>query len=385
MNSFFKKALTHLIVVLVLLGITAIYFSPQLNGKVVQSSDITQYLGMSQEVREFKEKTGETSLWTNAMFGGMPTYQINTIQDGNNLRFVDRLSTLGINEPIGRFFAGMVGFYILMIVLGVNPLLGAVGAVAFGFSTNNFILYATGHITKLVTITYLPLIAAGMLLAFRKKYLIGGVLFALGMGLDIMANHVQMTYYFALTLVIFGIAQLVYSIRKGEILDFAKAAGVLILAGLIGVGSAASNLLVTYEYAQDTMRGKPILQKEATVADAQSSSEVEGLDWEYAMQWSNGTIDLFSSFIPGVAGGGSQEPVGENSAFRQELTKLGYRVPADLSAPLYWGDLPFTSGPNYFGAIVMFFFLMGLILVKAPGKMVVGYRYLIDFYVVDGR
>lgn len=384
MNSFATKTLTHIAVVLVFLGLAAIYFLPQLEGKVVQQSDIQQYRGMSQEVREFKNKTGETSLWTNAMFGGMPTYQINTIQAGNNLKLVDRVATLTIHEPIGRFFAAMVGFYILMMVLGVNPLLGAIGAVAFGFSTNNFILYEAGHITKLTTISYLPLIAAGLVLAFRKKYLLGGVLFALGMGLDVYANHPQMTYYFGLTLLIFGIAQLIYSIRKGEIVDFAKAAGVLILAAAIGVASAASNLLVTYEYAAETMRGEPILQNDATNGQ-QSSSEVEGLAWDYAMQWSNGTLDLFASFIPGVVGGGSQQPVGENSTFRQELVRQGYRVPAELSAPLYWGDLPFTSGPAYFGATVFFFFLLGLILVKGPVKWWLALGTLLTFMLSMGN
>ncbi len=385
MNTFVKKTLTHAAVAIALLVITALYFYPQLEGKAIKQSDIQQYLGMSQEVREFKEKTGENSLWTNAMFGGMPTYQINTIQDGNNLRFIDRLLTLGIGEPIGRFFAAMICFYILMMVLGAHPLLGAVGAVAFGFSTNNFILYEAGHITKLTAISFLPLIAAGMLLTFRKQYLVGGLLFALGIGLDVYANHVQMTYYFALTLLIFGVAQLIDSIQKGELLHFAKAAAILLIAGGIGIASAASNLLTTYEYSQDTMRGKPILQPEAKPANTQSSSEVEGLAWDYAMQWSNGTLDLFASFIPGVVGGGSQEPVGENSTFRQELIRRGYRVPANLSAPLYWGKLPFTSGPAYFGATVVFFFLLGLILVKGPVKWWLGLGVLLTLLLSMGK
>lgn len=368
MNSFVKKALTHLGILLVLLGITAIYFQPQLQGKVPQQGDIMQYRGMSQEIREFEEATGETTLWTNSMFGGMPTYQINTVYAGNNLRYVDRVLRFGVAEPLGRFFIGMVGFYILMMCLGVNPLLGAVGALAFGLTTNNFILFEAGHMTKIKTINYLPLVAAGLLMAFRNKnYLWGGLLFALGMGLNVFSNHPQMTYYFAMTLLVFGVAQLIYSIRQNEIPHFLKAVGVLVVGGLLGLGSAASNLMVTYEYSRDTMRGEPILQAENT-STGESSSEVEGLAWDYAMQWSNGTIDLFASFIPGVAGGGSSEPVGADSNFRQALLSRGYQVPAEMDAPLYWGDLPFTSGPAYFGAVVFFFFLLGAILVKGPAK-----------------
>lgn len=388
MNSFVKSALTHTGILLGLLVITAIYFLPQLQGKVAQQGDIMQYRGMSQEIKEFKEQTGETTLWTNAMFGGMPTYQINTVYAGNNLRFVDRVARLGLDAPIGRFFVGMVGFYILMLCLGANVWLSAIGAIAFGFTTNNFILFEAGHLTKLSTINYFPLMAAGILLAFRKQYVWGGLLFALGMGLDVYTNHPQMTYYFAITLLVLGLAQLVYSIRQGEMVHFAKAAGVLILAGLLGVGSAASNLLVTYEYSQDTMRGEPILQKEATAqntAAQSSSSEVDGLAWDYAMQWSNGTLDLFASFIPGVVGGGSSEPVGANSAFRQALVSKGYNVPAKLDAPLYWGELPFTSGPAYFGATVFFFFLLGLILVKGPAKWWLGIGTLLTFMLSMGK
>ena len=368
MNSFVKNALTHAGVLFVFLLLTAIYFLPQLNGKVARQNDIVQYLGMSQEVREFKEKTGETSLWTNAMFGGMPTYQINTIRAGNNLRWVDRAGRLGLEDPIGRFFAAMAGFYLLMLCLGAGPLVGAIGAIAFGFTTNNLILFEAGHMTKLATISYLPIVAAGVLLAFRERYLIGGLLFALGMGLNVSANHPQMTYYFGLTLLIYGVAQLIYNIRNNKLMPFAKATGVLVLAGLLGAASAASNLLVTYEYSRDTMRGEPILQSDAAASAQQSSSQVEGLAWDYAMQWSNGTLDLFASFIPGVVGGGSQELLGKNSAIRTDLNRRGANLPADFAAPLYWGELPFTSGPAYFGAVVFFFFLMGLMLVKGPAK-----------------
>nr|HQU59374.1 hypothetical protein [Saprospiraceae bacterium] len=246
MNIFIRKAIPHFAAIVVFLLACAVYFSPQLQGKVPQQSDIVQYRGMSQEVREFYEQTGERSLWTNAMFGGMPTYQINTVSEGNNLKLLDRIGSLAIQPPIGRFFIAMISFYILMVVLGVNSWLSIIGAIAFGLTTNNLILFGTGHETKLKAIAYLPLATAGMLLAFRKRYLAGGILFAVGLGLDIMANHVQMSYYFFMTALIFGIAQVIFEIRKGEYLHLAKAVGVLLAGGILAVGSAASNLWITY-------------------------------------------------------------------------------------------------------------------------------------------
>lgn len=363
-----KKLLPHLIAFGVFLLLSCLYFWPQIEGKVVQQGDIIQYMGMSQEVREYEKKTGEKSLWTNAMFGGMPTYQINTVSAGNNLKLLDRVARLDIAPPIGRFMIGMVGFYILMILLGANPLIGIIGAVAFGFTTNNFILFEAGHETKLKVISYFPLLVSGMLLAFRKNYLWGGLLFAIGLGLNLWANHVQMTYYLFLTLVFFGIAQLIQDVRNGEALHFAKAAGVLIVGGLLALGSAASNLWITYEYSKDTMRGEPVLKNHAVTTSDKAAGNSKGLDWDYAMQWSNGTIDVFASFIPGVAGGGSNEPLGENSAIYQTLRQKGYRVPANFGAPLYWGDLPFTSGPIYFGAVIMLLFLFGAFTVNGPVK-----------------
>ena len=364
----FKTILPHLIALAIFLTSCVIYFSPQLEGKVVVQGDYVQYKGMAQEAAEYKAQTGENTLWTNAMFGGMPTYQINASAEGNLLQYLNRVLELGINRPIGRFFLSMLCFYILMLSLKVNPWLGVVGALAFGFSTNNLVLYEAGHVTKLHAIGYLPLLVAGMLLAYRKQYLLGGILFALGVGLNVFANHVQMTYYFGLTLVIYGVARLIYDARSEEIFSFLKASGVLVLAGLIGLASSAVNLLTTYEYSQQTMRGKPILERTSTVQEPESSSETDGLAWDYAMQWSNNSLDLFAAFIPGVVGGGSGEKVGESSEFYQLLKRNNVVRGSETQAPLYWGALPFTSGPIYFGAIVCFLFVLGLLTVKGPEK-----------------
>ncbi len=385
MERILKKTAPHLAAIGFFLLICVLYFSPQLQGKKIRQGDIMQYRAMSKEIRDFKERTGETTLWTNAMFSGMPTYQINTVNAGNNLRYVDRLLRFFIGNPIGTFFLAMISFYIMAIVLGMNIWVAVFGAVAFGFTTNHFVLFEAGHNTKLRALAYLPLITAGLLLAFKKKYLPGAVLFALGVGLDITANHVQMTYYYGLTLLIFGIAQLLFSIRQKELPHFLKASGLLLVAGILGIGAAASNLLVTYEYSRDTMRGQPILKKEAPVSQQVSSSETEGLAWNYAMQWSNGTIDLFASFIPAAAGGASQEPIPDNSSIASNLQRQGYRAPEDFKAPLYWGALPFTSGPAYFGAIIVFLFFIGLYTVKGPVKWWLALGVLLTFMLSLGK
>lgn len=370
MHPSFRKALPHLAVFTFFLVLTAVIFRPQIQGKVPSPSDIVQYRGMSQEAREYFQKTGRRILWTNSMFGGMPTYQISEVRDGNLLQYVDKFFHLGFRAPIGLFFCALASFYILAIVLGLHPLLGVLGAIAFGLTTNNFILFETGHISKLESISYLPLVAAGMLLAFRMKYLAGGALFALGFGLTLYSNHVQMTYYFLLTIALFGIGMILETARTAKWRPFGKAVLALLVGGLLGLGSAASNLLLTYEYSKDTMRGDPILEVEGP-SDPTNSSQTSGLAWDYAMQWSNGWIDLFSVMIPGVAGGGTQEVIDRNdSAIARDLQRKGYSPPANqpFRAPLYWGALPFTSGPPYFGISVLVLFLIGAIWVRGPVK-----------------
>jgi hypothetical protein len=305
------------------------------------------------------------------MFGGMPAYQINTISSGNYVKKLEQVARMFIQPPAGQFIAAMVCFYILMVLLGVSPWLSIIGAIAFGFATNNLVLFEAGHETKLRTISYLPLVASGMLLAFRKRYLLGGILFGIGLGMDLAANHVQMTYYFFLTVLIWGVAELINNIKHQTLPHFGKAAVALVVGGLLALGSAASNLWVTYEYAQDTMRGAPILEQENTTGPT-SSSEVNGLDWDYAMQWSNNTLDVFSGFIPGVVGGGSAQPTTSDSPYGQTLRRLGAGQGKSFDAPLYWGGLPFTSGPIYFGAIMVLFFLVGLFLVEGPVKWWLG-------------
>ncbi len=376
-----KKILPHVAAVITFLLLSIIYFYPQLNGEVVNQSDNVQYMGMSRETFEVLEERGDMPLWTNSMFGGMPTYQINTNRQGNLLTYLNKFLQVGFDRPIGYFFVAQLSFYILLVVLGVNPWLSIIGGIGFGFNTNSLTLFEAGHNTKLLAISYFPLLVAGILLAFRKKYIWGAVLFAIGTGLNVLANHPQMSYYLLLTLLIYGIARLIYDSRNGEIVHFAKATGFLIVAGVFGLASSAVNLMTTYEYSQETMRGEPILeQQQQPAGQIASSSETEGLSWDYAMQWSNGFRDLFSSYIPGAVGGSSNEPITASSELYQLVgNQIGDR------APLYWGELPFTSGPAYFGAVFVLLFIMGLWLVEGPVKWWLGLGTLLTFLISMGK
>lgn len=386
MNPIVKKILPHLTAILIFLGLSVAYFYPQLEGKSVNQSDITQHKGMAKEIQDLKEDTGTTSLWTNSMFGGMPAYQIILVKAGNLFYPINKVLTLSIKEPIGRFFVGMLSFYLLMVCLGVNHWVGIIGAIAFGLTTNSIILYEAGHLTKLRVITYLPIAALGVLLTYRKHYLWGGLIFAFGMGLNIMAGHPQMTYIFFLTLIFMGIAQLINDAKSQQLPHFIKASAILVAAGILGLFANASNLLPTYEYSKDTMRGKPILESvNAPGTKVSSSSETDGLAWDYAMGWSNGTIDLLASFIPGVAGGGSHEKVGDSAPLRKDPNWRRVVQSSQGRAPLYWGALPFTSGPIYMGAIVFFLFLVGLVLIKGPVKWWLGLGTLLTLCLSMGK
>ncbi len=361
MNFNLKAIYPYILHILVILLVNIFYFLPQFEGKVVNQGDIIQYKGMSQEAISFQEKTGETVLWTNSMFGGMPTYQLSAPNPGNKLSYIKKIGTFFIDQPAGIFILGMISFYILLLSLGVNGWLSLIGAILFGFSTNNFILFEAGHNTKTGTIMTSPLVIAGVILLFRQNFLLGAALFGIGLGLNVQSNHPQMTYYLALALGILVIIELVNKIKEKQIVNFAKSIGIMAVVALLALGSSASKLWTTYEYSKDTMRGAPIL-KSAGGAPT-SSSETNGLEWTYATQWSNGYGDLLATFIPKAVGGGSGEWLDGSS----DLGKaVGQR--REFQAPTYWGSLPFTSGPAYFGIVAFFLFFFGLFSVKGTVK-----------------
>ena len=379
MNTYIKNLTPHFIAVVVFVILSCIYFMPQLQGKKINQGDIIQFRGAAQESIEYKERTGENTLWTNSMFGGMPTYQIRGISDGNYIKPLQKVLKVGFPRPIGVFISLMLCFYIMMVCMGVNHWLSIIGAVGFGLATNNLILFEAGHNSKLVSVGYLPLMAAGIILAYRSKILWGSVIFGFGAALNLVSNHIQMTYIFLLTMVFYFIAT-AYAMLKDPARKaiFLKATGGLAIAGLLALGSTSSNYLSTWQYGNETIRGNPILEPTGAI-DPSNSSQTEGLAWDYAMRWSNSWEDVMSGLIPGVAGGGSGEYVGKESASYKSLRAQGYNAPTPLRVSLYHGALPFTSGPIYFGAIMVFLFLIGAFIVKGPYKwwLVIGTLFTI--------
>lgn len=359
----------HVIAMGIFLAVFAAYFHPQLNGKVVEQSDILQGKGMIKEATDYHEKTGDYTLWTNAMFGGMPTYQISSPQNSNLIRrFVEPVMQLFLKAPISWFFVAAFCFYILLLVMDVNRWVAIVGGLAFALSTNNMILFAEGHTSKFRALSYLPLALAGVYLILNKqKYLKGAALFLLAMSLNIAANHYQMTYYFAIGMLFFMVVYLVYAIKNGEIVNYFKAAGILLVCGVLAVGPSFSKIYTTLEYSKDTMRGNSDLKREAAEAkamdDVEDEASGEGLDWDYAMLWSNNSTDILATIIPGVAGGSSGQEVDSD----YEIAKFFGNSRKPVRVPLYWGGGESTSGPVYFGALVGFLMIIGLILLPNNG------------------
>lgn len=375
----FSAILPYGAAILGFLFLSVFYFYPQLEGKKIQQADISSYEAMAHEASAHEKKTGHYPLWTNSMFGGMPTYQLGAPQKNNISRVFERAANLFLKRPIGYFFAAMLCFFILLLSLGVNTWLSIIGSIAFSFSTNNLILFEAGHTSKLRVIIFSALVIAGFLNVFQNRYKIGLILYSLGMGISIYANHIQMTYILGIILAIYALFKLVEAIIEKNIKPFVKACLFIVLGSAIALGTSASKLLTTYQYMEDTMRGAPILKN--SVAGDISSSTTKGLSWEYANSWSNGTIDLFSAIIPGVAGGGSAEPLSKNSAVAKDLRAKGARIEV---GPLYWGKLPGTSGPIYFGALSMFLFIFGLLLLKGPLRWGFGLAVLVTFMLSMG-
>ena len=358
----FKSFLPHLVAIIAFLVICTVYFLPQLDGKKLRQTDTLQFQNIAAEALEYREN-GENILWTNAIFGGMPTYQISAKTNGNLTGYIEKILQLKIAAPIGLFLSGLFACYIAFLIVGIDKWLAIIGSILCTFNPNNLVLFEAGHQTKVRAVIFSVLIIVGVIKLFRKKYLLGGLTFAAGLALSIGANHYQMTYYVGLTLLVFGLIAGIQMLISKEFTNLTKIIGFGILATIIAAGTSTSRILPTYEYSKSTMRGNPILEKTSLTKNSSSSSDVKGLNWDYANQWSNGFIDVMGIFIPGVAGGGSNEPVATNGPTNKfmkanRMRKMKY-------GPMYWGKLPFTSGPAYMGATSIFLFFLSLFVLNA--------------------
>lgn len=346
-----KNWVPYLGAVALMLLVNIVYFMPQFQGKVPEMGDIRQYRGMSKEAIDYLEKTGEETLWTNAMFGGMPTYQISASNPSNLLKHVQNVFFLGLDRPAGYFFFGMLSMFILLLAFGTNLWVASLSAILFGLCTNHFILFEAGHSSKIMTVFTSPLMLAGMVLLHKKSYLGGAALFTLGAGLNLYANHPQMSYYLAMALVFYVAIEMINAARKGEWIHVGKVMAIYLVGSALALGASWSKISATIDYTKDTMRGTPIL---STKGDGGEAKKGEGLEYDYAMAWSNNGVDILSSFIPYAAGGSSGQWVEKNSKLAKKLQQN-----TAFQAPTYWGGLPFTSGPAYLGILATFLAFIG--------------------------
>jgi len=359
------KFAPHIAAFLVFVCISFLYFTPVIEGKQLIGHDTESWACMAKESVDYNATHSDVALWTNSMFGGMPTYQIAMSQPNNILKFVDDVIRVFPNT-VYYLMLYLIGFYILLLAFRVNPWLAIVGAIAFAFASYNLIIVAVGHNSKAITIAYMAPLIGSVFMTFRRKLLLGGILTAVFLGLAVRANHVQILYYAVIILIFLGIAEFIYSLKEKEITKFLKSCGVLLAAAAVGVGMNATALLTTYDYSKATMRG----DSNGLTVDAESSQH--GLNKDYITQWSYGIDETMTLLIPDFKGGASGGTLTAESETGKKLTELGApdvnKIMKENQFPLYWGDQPGTSGPVYIGAIVCFLFVLSLFIVDKRTK-----------------
>ena len=354
----FKAVFPHLLAVIIFLSISVIYFYPILEGKVLHTNDGTVAKNNSKEIRDFREKYGREPLWTNALFSGMPAYMISVKYPGNLMKHADNIIRF-IKMPISTIFLTMLGFYILLLIFRVRPWLAIAGAIAYGLSTYFFFILTAGHNTKAIAIAYMAPVIGGIYFTYRYNAIKGALLTTFFLTLEIIANHPQITYYAFICILILIITEFVFSIRKKELAGFIKRSVILLVPLLLSVGMNFASLSTTMEYGKYSIRGKSDL----VTNDSRTTS---GLDKAYATQWSYGVDETLTLLIPNFKGGACR-PFDRDSETAKVLRQNN--VSQALSQiQRYWGTQPWVDGPVYVGALVVFLFIFGLVIIKGPEK-----------------
>ena len=354
-----KSLLPHLVALVLFVVLPSIYFSPLYDGYALKQSDIRQFQGMSKEIFDYKlTHDGQQPNWTNAMFSGMPAYQISADQSANWLTKADQLIKLGLPRPVGILFISMLGFYILGLCLRINPWLAMIGALGYGFSTINILYLGAGHMSKVNAIAYMAPALGGLLLAFRGRWLLGSAIFALFLGLNITANHLQMTYYLAFILGAVALAEVIRLALTKNWKPLGLAIGGLALASVLAVVSNANLLMTTLEYSKFTTRGTTELTIKPKTGSLQAK---EGLDKDYILEYNYGKRELLSLYAPNAKGGKGDLIANDPDAltdtdptYAEQIGQMNH----------YWGGQRMSGGAFYFGVVMLVFFLLGLLFVK---------------------
>lgn len=356
----FKKWTPHLVILAIIALVALVVSYPALQGQVLSQHDVVSWRAMSEEARRFHEQTGQTPLWSNSMFGGNPTYLMYLTPNSSYFTRVYEVLIHLLPQPANFFLVAMLSFYALSQVLRMNRWLGLLGAIGFAFATYNPIIISAGHNTKMVAIGWMPLVLAGFILLYRGKWVGGSALFASAMALITLTGHYQIVYYMGLILAFAGIGYLIDAIRKGTLPRFLIATALAVVMALLGVATNAIGILPTREYNQYTMRGG---NSELTLnKPAGEKKEKGGLDKDYAFRWSQGIGETFTLLVPDLYGGASSE---DADRLPQTAEMVG---PQYEKLPSYWGPQPFVSGPVYLGAIIVFLFVLGMVVIRNPMK-----------------
>ena len=382
-----KKIAPYLVAIVAFLAVAMMYCAPLLDGKVLQAGDVNNWKGAAHEVQEYKQQTGETSWWTNSMFGGMPTYQITGSTPTNNLRFsmekIAHLGMIGNLQPIGLLFAYFLGFFLMLLCFGVSPWLSIAGGLAMGLSSYFLIIIPAGHITKAMAIGYLAPVIGGVYAIFRKRYWLGVPLVLLFSILGIVC-HPQMTYYIMLLIGIMGCAELYIHISEKRWKDLGIGVAICLACVLLVFGTKYSWMEMNQSYLKQTMRGG-----HSELSKQTQDKPAEGLDIKYATDWSYGIGETMTLLIPGWEGGASGYDVGKDSPLCKTMRNKG--VPKRDAeafcqhAPTYHGEKMFTSGAVYVGAIICFLFVLGLLIVPGPYKWALLCATLMSIFLAWGR
>lgn len=376
----YKKFYPYIAVLAIFIVISYAYFPEVLQGKIVNQSDVSSWRGATNEILNTEKQTGEKPLWTNSMFGGMPSYMISTDFDGNKTKSIYDSLLIG-KRPASYICLAMVSFFLLLLAFGCNPWLGIIGSIAFAFSSYNFIIIQVGHNSKMVAIALMPMVMAAVVYAFKKNRIKGAIFLGIALALEIIAKHPQISYYLGITIFIYALYELYQAIKDKTLPAFLKTSGLLIVAAAMAVATNADYMMTMSEYSKYTMRGPSELSHNA------HNQTSDGLDKDYATSWSYGIDETFNLLIPNYKGGASASELSEDSEIYKLFSRQdpSYAKQVIKQMPTYWGTQPFTAGPVYIGSIIIFLFVLGLCLIKGKTKWWILTATLLSFALAWGK